>query len=57
MKQRREDKLSSSETLDAWMSLLVPGYVDFMKKRREDKLSLGLTLAVSSAITAAILSA
>ena len=43
---------SSSETLDAWISLLVPDYEDVMKKRREDKLSLRLTLAVLSAITA-----
>ena len=43
--------------LDAWMSLLVPGHEDIKRKGREEKLSLGFTLAFSSAITAAILSA
>ena len=51
---------SVGETIDAVLSLIVPGHETAMQRRREDKLSLDhsiLTLAVSSVIMAAILAA
>ena len=48
---------SSGENVEAWLSLLVPGHEAAMRRRKEEKLSVGLTLALSSAITAAILAA
>ena len=47
---------SSGESVDAWLSLLVPGHESVMKRRREERLSMGLSVALSSLITAALLS-
>ena len=48
---------SSGENVEAWLSLLVPGHEAAMRRRKEERLSVGLTLVLSSAITAAILAA